>query len=63
MRCGRCRRQLTSAAVILAGVGLGPTCAKRMGLSKEKAPARTRGVHVTKALPGQLALFEGALNE
>jgi hypothetical protein len=59
VRCGRCRRQLTSAAVILAGVGLGPTCAKRMGLSKEKAPARSRGVHVTKALPGQLALFEG----
>ena len=59
MRCGRCRRQLSSAAVIVAGVGLGPTCAKRMGLETEKAPARYRCVHTAKVLPGQLALFEG----
>jgi hypothetical protein len=58
MRCGRCRRQLTSPAVIVDGIGLGSTCAKRLGVSQSKT-ARTRGVHVTKALPGQLALFEG----
>lgn len=55
MRCSRCHRPLKSAAVISGGLTIGPVCAKRLGISLERAKRPGR-VPVVQA--GQLALFE-----
>lgn len=57
MICSRCRRPLKSAAVTGGGLTIGPVCARKMGLTKDKAP-RYRCLHARKALDGQLALFD-----
>lgn len=52
MRCSRCHRELTKAAVTSGGVALGPTCARLMGI--------TTGKRVAAPVPqeGQLPLFQ-----
>ena len=52
MRCSRCHRQLTKAAVTSGSLTLGPTCARIVGIPVGKRVA----VPVPQA--GQLPLFQ-----
>jgi len=52
MRCSRCHRQLTKAAVTSGSLTLGPTCARLLNIATGKRVAAP----VTQA--GQLPLFQ-----
>lgn len=55
MRCSRCHRVLSKAAITTGNLTLGPTCARLVGAILPRVPGQPR-LHAPVVLPGQLRL-------
>ena len=68
-RCARCNRKLSFVTVIVGSHAVGPTCAKKMGITPPKPTRKKKGAKAAQRAPrrievevhvDQLGLFEAA---